>query len=106
MRLVEIVGRPFGRSWKSSLRRIGMRLQARWTRDEHVRPGHTYRDQITGEYLTVESVGPQVRVRRHDADGDHTWSTPKRDVQLALDVELLVHARARCRSCPTGGRRV
>lgn len=102
MRIVEIVGRQFGRSWKSSLRRLGMRLHARWVRDEHIRPGHTYRDHITGEYLTVESVGPQVSIRRHDAEGDDAWSTPKRDVQLALDAGLLVHAKQRCRSCPSG----
>lgn len=106
MRIVEIVGRQFGRSWKQTIRRIGMRLHAKWVRDEHIRPRHTYRDRLSGEYLTVESVGTQVSVRRHDAEADESWSTPKDELQLALDVGLLVHANGRCRSCPAGGNNV
>lgn len=91
--------------WRQRLTRTLLRYKNRYGRDEHIEPGHTYRDMLSGEELTVESVGSQVSIHRNDADARTEWSTAKEWVQLALDVGLLKHDQRRCTGCPLYNRK-
>lgn len=99
MRIVEIV-EEWVEEMKLELRRELLRRKNRHLSDEQLRPGHRYRDRLSGEELDVVSIGTQVEVEPLDSENRDHWSTPKDSAQGALDVGLLDHDKRRCPACP------
>lgn len=91
-------------TWKQDLRRSLLRFRNKYFSDEQLEPGHTYRDLITGELFTIDSIARQVSIRRHDADGNKQSSAIKEDVQIALELELIEHDMRHCDRCPNPRR--
>jgi hypothetical protein len=64
-----------------------------------VKPSHTYRDRVTGEYFTVESVGRQVQIRRHDAEDVEEWSVHQDVLRRAIKKGVVEHDEDVCEVC-------
>jgi len=58
---------------------------------EPPRSGHTYRCVLTGESVTIESVGKKILLRREDAHRSRKHSIGRGTFQSALDKGFLVH---------------
>lgn len=80
------------------IRRL-LRRKFEYFRPTPVHPGHIYVDQVTGETVTVDSVGPNVTLVRHDAEMNQSVSAPKHTIRRAIESDLLVHDEQRCSEC-------